>query len=163
MRPTGNKCRASMKWPGTAKGCKTPFGGLSRSDLMSRVRDRGNETTELRMLSLLRREGVHGWRRHQKLFGKPDFVWWQERVALFVDGCFWHGHNCGRNLSPKKNEKAWEEKFCRNRLRDRSVSAHLRSLGWGVIRIWECELKERPDKCLARVSKALQRDRKSVV
>ncbi len=49
------------------------------------------------MVALLRRHGLSGWRRHAKLPGRPDFVWPKHRVAVFVDGCFWHGHDCGRN------------------------------------------------------------------
>ena len=78
----------------------TDFGGLTRSQLMSRIRSKGNATTEQTMVALLRKHGLSGWRRHYPVAGRPDFVWRQERVALFLDGCFWHGHGCGRNLVP---------------------------------------------------------------
>src|SRR5262245_24251696 len=89
----------------------TSFGGLTRSKLMARIRSGGNKTTELQMIRLMRAYRITGWRRNSKLIGKPDFTWPKERMVLFVDGCFWHGHNCGRNLSPKRNQKFWREKI----------------------------------------------------
>src|SRR5690606_13552377 len=63
----------------------------ARSRIMRSIRGKGNATTELRMVAILRRERLAGWRRHLDLPGRPDFAWPSERVALFVDGCFWHG------------------------------------------------------------------------
>lgn len=94
------------------------FGRLSRAELMSRVRSKGNKTTEGRMAALLREGKITGWRRQIKIIGKPDFVWPKLRVALFVDGCFWHGHDCGRNLTPKSNAEHWQRKIEATRLRD---------------------------------------------
>lgn len=72
--------------------------------------------------------------------GKPDFVFRSERVAIFVDGCFWHG--CAAcNRFPTTNIEYWDSKIARNRKRDRTVAAQLRSEGWKVLRIWEHELK----------------------
>jgi DNA mismatch endonuclease, patch repair protein len=132
------------------------FGGLSRSALMSRIRSRGNKTTEQRMVALLRFQGITGWRRHTKLPGNPDFVWSKLRVALFVDGCFWHGHQCGRNLTPKNNAKLWEKKFAATRLRDAANGRILRERGWVVVRVWECVLKSTPDACTRRIRAALK-------
>lgn len=132
----------------------TPFGGLSRSTLMSRIRSSGNASTELRMISLLRREKLVGWRRNYPLAGKPDFVFPNWRLAMFVDGCFWHGHECGRNLTPKRNALAWQEKIYRNKRRDREITRLLRGSGWTVIRIWECALGKRPSQCIRRIRKA---------
>lgn len=145
------------KWPGNAKKEHTMFGGLSRSQLMSRVRSTGNKTTEKCLASMLREKGLNGWRRHQSLPGKPDFVWRATKVAVFVDGCFWHGHNCRRNLSPKRNKKAWDNKIKGNRVRDRKVTRQLRQGGWKVVRIWECQLNKSPATCLTRISKAIGR------
>jgi len=148
------------RWPGNAKEQRTTFGGLSRSELMSRVRSTGNETTELRLMKLLRKAGLKGWRRHYPLLGRPDFVWTAERVAVFVDGCFWHGHDCGRkNTTPKTNAKAWYEKIERNRVRDRRITRELRRLGWSVVRIWECKLAESPGECIRRIRVILTRKR----
>ena len=133
----------------------TSFGRLTRSALMARVRSYGNATTESRLAGLLREHGLTGWRRNVKLPGKPDFVWPNARVALFVHGCFWHGHNCGRNLSPKTNKAFWAVKFEGNRSRDKRVRAALRRLGWKVITIWECELNRSPERCLRKIANAL--------
>jgi len=149
--------RPTSRWPGDATRERTPFGGLSRSELMSRVRSRGNETTERRLASLLRKAGLRGWRRHQPLPGCPDFVWYGPKLAVFVDGCFWHGHTCGKNVTPKTNASAWEEKMARNKARDRRVTRGLRRKGWSVIRIWECQLATNPDGCVRRVRNALAR------
>lgn len=142
------------KWPGNAKSIKTTFGGLSRSALMSRIRSGGNITTELRMVSLLRKVRLKGWRRHVELTGKPDFVWPSARLAVFIDGCFWHGHNC-RNLTPKRNVVAWKVKMTQNQQRDKRITRELRQYGWKVVRIWECALKNKPDNVIKRVNRAL--------
>ena len=133
------------------------FGGLSRAELMSRVRSRGNKTTEARMVALLRCHGLSGWRRHAKLPGRPGFVWPKQRVAVFVDGCFWHGHDCGRNLRPKKNVEFWEKKFAETRRRDARNRRLRRQRGWTVLRIWECKLARSPDTCAKRIRTALER------
>ena len=143
------------RWPGNAKNQRTTFGGLSRAQLMSRVRSRGNETTEKRLASLLRRAGLIGWRRHRSLPGRPDFVWPRLRVAVFVDGCFWHGHDCGKNISPKTNSDAWQTKIRGNKARDRRVTRLLRDRGWLVLRIWECRLSRQPTRCIRRIELAL--------
>lgn len=62
-----------------------------RSEVMSRIRSQGNKVTELRLISIFREARITGWRRKQPLLGKPDFVFRQQRLAVFVDGCFWHG------------------------------------------------------------------------
>jgi DNA mismatch endonuclease (patch repair protein) len=122
-----------------------------RSYNMSRVRSRGNRTTEIRLAELLRQWHVTGWRRGSTLFGRPDFVFPQPKVALFVDGCFWH--NCPRcRFKPASNEKYWSAKFARNSLRDEMVNHVLKIRGWHVVRIWEHELQNP-----VRIKKRLQR------
>ena len=143
------------RWPGNASRQRTTFGDLSRSELMSRVRSKGNVTTELKLASLLRRAGLQGWRRHQPLPGKPDFVWRKAKLAVFVDGCFWHGHDCGKNVSPKTNATAWREKLERNKTRDRKVGRALRVKGWSVVRVWECELRKKPGRAVQRIASSL--------
>jgi len=140
-----------IRWPGNAQQERTTFGGLRRGQLMALVRSKGNETTEGRLLALLREAKLTGWRRHLPLPGNPDFVWQAAKIAVFVDGCFWHGHNCGKNVTPKTNAKAWLEKIEGNQSRDRKVSRLLRKDGWRVIRIWECQLRKNPSLCLARI------------
>lgn len=115
------------------------FTKAQRSAVMARIRGSGNAATELRMMALLRAHGITGWRRRQRVFGKPDFVFRRERVALFVDGCFWHG--CPRHATrPKTRAAFWAAKLARNQARDRAVTRTLRRAGWTVLRVWECSL-----------------------
>ena len=144
------------RWPGKPHDQETTFGGLSRSALMSRIHSYGNLTTEVKMSKLLRKAGLKGWRRHLPLPGKPDFAWPEKKVALFVDGCFWHGHSCKRNLKPKVNVQKWEEKISGNKRRDRRSRRLLREKGWKGIRIWECQLARNPEACIKRVRKLVE-------
>lgn len=135
----------------------TTFGGLRRSELMARVRGKGNASTELVMRALLRGAELSGWRRHLSLPGKPDFAWRERKVAVFVDGCFWHAHRtCGRNLTPAANKAYWQGKIRRNLSRDRQVNRELRAQGWTVVRIWECTLNRSPEACVSKVHRALR-------
>ena len=122
---------------------------------MARVRGSGNKATELALLVLLRRHCIKGWRRNVRLFGNPDFVFLKKRVAIFVDGCFWHG--CPTHASmPMTNRRFWERKLARNRSRDRLVVRTLKSLGWDVLRIWQHELNRKSEmRCANRVRRAL--------
>lgn len=106
---------------------------------MKRVKSAKNRSTELRLIEFFKANAVKGWRRNYKLFGKPDFAFPRAKLAVFVDGCFWHGHDC-RNTRPKDNADYWNEKRSRNMRRDREVTAVLQSKGWRVMRIWECAL-----------------------
>jgi DNA mismatch endonuclease, patch repair protein len=122
---------------------------------MAAVKSRGNASTEARMVCLLRENKLSGWRRHFPLPGTPDFCWPARRLALFVDGCFWHG--CGRCYqTPKSNVGYWKAKVAANIKRDRLVDSDLRSTGWTVIRIWECQLAKNAARCAARIRKAVE-------
>ncbi len=110
----------------------------------------GNKTTELRFIKFLRANKITGWRRHWPLFGHPDFVFAKDGIAVFIDGCFWHG--CKKNrMIPKQNNLFWKEKIGRNIKRDRQVSAKLKHDGWCVVRIWEHELKNGECRSLYRI------------
>jgi len=112
----------------------------TRSRYMAAVRSKGNQSTEKIMLSLLRAQMLSGWRRHYSITGTPDFCWPKKKIALFVDGCFWHG--CPRCYkTPKSNVKFWREKMVRNKRHDRRVNSYLRRKGWSVIRVWECQIQ----------------------
>jgi len=112
----------------------------TRSRYMAAIKSRGNQSTEIKMARLLRESGLKGWRRHSPLPGTPDFCWPKYRIALFVDGCFWHG--CPRCYkTPKSNVSFWQKKIESNRGRDRRVGGKLRRMGWTVIRVWECRIK----------------------
>lgn len=117
------------------------FTVVKRSQIMRAVKPRGNRTTELKLASFFRRFGHTGWRRNSALPGSPDFTFPQHRIAVFVDGCFWHGHSC-RNTSPTNNASYWKTKIEGNIKRDRKVSRLLRARGWRVLRIWECKMRD---------------------
>jgi DNA mismatch endonuclease (patch repair protein) len=117
------------------------FSREKRSFVMSRIRSRGNATTELRVIALFRQRGITGWRRNVALAGRPDFVFRREHVVVFVDGCFWHGcPRCYR--APSTNNDYWRSKVVRIRQRDRAVSRRLRADGWAVVRVWEHALSK---------------------
>ena len=132
------------------------FTKARRSFVMSRIRARGNKDTELALAKLLKRHHITGWQRNQTVFGKPDFVFRLERLALFVDGCFWHG--CLKHSRPpQSNVTYWRKKMLRNKTRDRAVSRNLRKNGWRVLRIWEHELARKNETRLARrIQRALR-------
>jgi DNA mismatch endonuclease (patch repair protein) len=110
-----------------------------RSEIMSKVRSRGNLRTELAMVKLLRANKITGWRRHYPIVGTPDFVFLKERLAIFVDGCFWHG--CPKCfVEPKSNRAFWNTKIRRNKQRDFEVAQKLRKAKWHVLRVWEHQL-----------------------
>ena len=117
---------------------------MNRSEIMSRIRGRGNSSTEQRMISFFREKGISGWRRHRTILApggglryiRPDFIFPKERLVVLVDGCFWHGcKRCDRR--PKTNTEYWLPKIRANRTRDRRATQVLESSGWRVVRIWE--------------------------
>lgn len=118
-----------------------------RSAVMRNIKDKGNKSTELTLIAIFREHGVHDWRRGYPVKGRPDFVFLKQRVAVFVDGCFWHGHDC-RNTRPKQNEDFWAAKREKNMARDRAVTEEFERRGWTVLRVWECELKKKNREAL---------------
>jgi DNA mismatch endonuclease (patch repair protein) len=184
------------------------FTKRKRSEVMSRIRGRGNRDTELALARLMRQAGLTGWRRHVSVSlnrdllkalnrkrasrgstvqqsnrstnftVRPDFVFRKPRVAIFVDGCFWHG--CPIHSPParwlakstmavsagsrkaatarRSGKQFWRAKLTANKLRDRFVNRQLRRQGWRVVRIWEHELTGNPARCLRRIRQALHAD-----
>lgn len=125
-----------------------------RSVTMSKIRSKGNLSTELRMVGLLKSSGIHGWRRHLNLVGRPDFVFREKKVVVFIDGCFWH--SCPRCfVKPKSNVKYWSAKIERNKDRSRKVTCELKRLGWTVLRFWEHSFK-RPQYIVNKLVKSLK-------
>jgi DNA mismatch endonuclease (patch repair protein) len=137
------------------------FTRTKRSEVMSRIRGSGNRDTELRVISLFRRYRITGWRRHIRVFGKPDFVFPQKKLAVFVDGCFWHRHlGCQFAYTPKSRPEFWLPKFASNVARDKLVMRTLKKAGWRVVRIWECQLtKRRCSRTATRIKRALNSHR----
>lgn len=121
---------------------------------MSRIRGSGNASTELRLVAVFRALHITGWRRKLPLPGKPDFVFPKLKLAVFVDGCFWHG--CPLHATqPKQNAEFWRTKIARNQARDLLVTRALRARGWRVFRLWEHELTRKYEKrLLARLRRA---------
>ena len=133
------------------------FSENQRSKVMAAVPGKGNRSTELRMVDLLRKQGIKGWRRHAPVPGRPDFVFPKLKLAVFVDGCFWHGcPKCYR--APATHKVYWKNKVDRNRKRDQRVTRQLRSLGWSVARVKECTLSKNPEAVSSRIRRMLARD-----
>ena len=130
------------------------FTKAKRSEVMSLIRGKGNKETERVLLALLKQNKITGWRRHLPLPGKPDFAFPKKRVAVFVDGCFWHG--CPKCYTrPKTNRAFWDRKREQNMARDMRVNRQLRRQGWKVLRIWQHALQKFPSVCLNRIRRAL--------
>jgi DNA mismatch endonuclease, patch repair protein len=124
---------------------------IARSLAMSKVRGRGNRTTEIRLRYALVRAGISGWCMHPPLPGKPDFFFVRNRIAVFVDGCFWHGcPKCGH--IPGTNAAFWRTKIKRNQQRAAKWNRILRRERIGVIHVWECRLKRDLVSVLTRIT-----------
>jgi len=130
------------------------FSPEKRSAVMARVKGR-DTAPELKARRLLRAMGL-GYRLHRKdLPGAPDIVLPRAKVAVFVHGCFWHGHDCARGARiPKQNRDYWTAKIGRNRARDLKTGAALQALGWRPLILWECEMKDEAS-LRARIEAAL--------
>lgn len=111
-----------------------------RSRVMAQVRSKGNRSTEWRLRAFLIRTGIRGWNLNPPdICGKPDFAFREQRLLLFVDGCYWHGcPKCYRR--PSSNLGYWDAKVARNRARDMKIAKQLKRDGWRVLRIWEHQL-----------------------
>lgn len=110
-----------------------------RSEIMSLIKSEKNKSTEQRLISILKKYHITGWRRRYIVTGRPDFVFLAQRCVIFVDGCFWHGHSC--KPIPEQNREYWEKKIKKNRKRDRFITKKFKDSGWTVLRFWECQLK----------------------
>lgn len=131
------------------------FTRSKRSQIMSAIRSKGNRTTEWRLRSRLIRFGVQGWRVISRdILGSPDFYFKDARLAVFVDGCFWHGCRRCRTI-PASNRRFWQEKIRSNRRRDSRITQSLHSQGYSVLRFWEHEVKQDPIKCASVIIRLL--------
>ena len=127
-----------------------------RSRIMSTIRGKSNKSTEMLLKMALVRAGVGGWISHPvDVYGKPDFFFRKKKcLAVFVDGCFWHGcPKCGH--IPKTNRPFWSAKLLRNRQRDLSTSRRLRAQNITVLRIWEHDVANRLQYCVGAIKNSL--------
>lgn len=119
------------------------FAPAVRSRVMSRIRG-ANTAPEIAVRSLVHQMG-HRFRLHRRdLPGTPDLVFPRLRRIIFVHGCFWHGHDCGRKPSSKTRPNYWAAKIGRTRARDAKALRELRRLGWETLVVWECETGSEP-------------------
>ncbi|MFY2608800.1 DNA mismatch endonuclease Vsr [Achromobacter ruhlandii] len=151
------------------------FDRTKRSAVMAKIRGTGNRSTELTMVRGFRSAHVTGWRRHvtftfrvqaptgsvaaantQVVKVRPDFIFRSERVAIFVDGCFWHCCPLHSKV-PESNRSFWEPKLQANVARDRRATRLLRDAGWSVLRVWEHELRD-----MERIVKRVERRLKAI-
>lgn len=117
----------------------------ARSKLMSKVSAR-NTGPEKKLRSLLHRAGFRFRLHAKRLPGKPDIVLPRYRTVIFVHGCFWHGHTCAKGTNrPKTRPEFWEKKINGNQERDGRNRQELENLGWRVLTVWECELKNQEE------------------
>ncbi len=134
------------------------FTKKKRSEIMSRIRSKDTklETDFFKLVSrILYPKGLRYRKHYKKLTGRPDIVFVSRKIAVFIDGDFWHGYNFGKikNRLPKKY---WRAKIKNNIKRDRKITKTLKKDGWVVIRIWEHEVKKQPAKALNRIVYALK-------
>ncbi len=120
-----------------------------RSALMSRIRSKDTKP-ELIVRRMLHRIGYRYVLHDRRLPGTPDLVFPARRKVIFVHGCFWHGHDCGRGFKPVTNAEFWRAKIERNQARDREARRELRRLGWESLTVFECALKRGADTRLTR-------------
>ena len=112
-----------------------------RSYNMSRIRSKNNAPEE-KVRKFLFSKGFRYRKNDKKLPGCPDIVLPKYKTVIFVNGCFWHKHNCKRFVWPASNEEYWKKKILRNVERDEANVIALKELGWKVLVVWECELKK---------------------
>ncbi len=121
-----------------------------RSFLMSKVKGK-NTALEKKVKKSLKNAGVK-FKANPKMFGHPDIIVPETKIAVFLDGCFWHG--CRDKTIPTSNAAYWRKKISTNKARDKAVTKTLEAHGWKVIRVWEHTVKSNPDAVTARLSKA---------
>ena len=136
---------------------KTNRAPISRSENMSRIRAK-NTQPELKVRRALWAAGLR-YRLHDKrLPGNPDIVFPGRRTVVFIHGCFWHGHEgCSNFRTPKTRTEWWTEKLERNKARDDQVTSELKTRGWRVLVIWECEVDD-PARLAALVERVKSQD-----
>lgn len=128
----------------------------AHSRRMAAVKSRGNKTTEQRLRSAIVRAGIIGWKVNPAgMIGNPDFYFPREKLAIFVDGCFWHGcPDCGH--VPSVNNAYWSAKLIRNKQRDAQKASELRKVGIDVLRFWEHDVQGDIKRCVTVIHRAIR-------
>lgn len=127
-----------------------------RSWIMSRIRST-NTKIDLEMKKILNKNKIkHSM--YPKMFGNPDFIIEKKRIAVFCDGDFWHGYKYNEKKKPSK--KFWRDKIETNMRRDQRITRKLRREGWSVLRFWEHDIEKRPEACVSRIKRKINRNRK---
>ena len=126
----------------------------ARSRLMARIRGK-NTAPELAVRRALHAAGFRFRLHRRDLPGTPDIVLPRYQIAIFVHGCFWHGHECAKGSLPKSREDYWETKIYANRERDKRKRLELEAAGWRIVTIWECEIRNSTD-IMNRIARYLQ-------
>ncbi len=122
---------------------------VTRSKNMAHIRAK-NTSPELQVRKKLSTLGFR-YRIHYSLPGRPDIVFPSRKIAVFINGCFWHAHGCKLDHKPKSNISFWEKKISQNKKRDIKNRALLRKLGWRVVILWECEINKNLDKTIKKI------------
>ena len=126
---------------------------FQRSRLMSRIHDRDTRP-ELEIRRRLFASGMRGYRLRPRLPGKPDIVYSRAKLAIFIDGCFWHG--CPKCYTrPATRRRYWDNKLAENISRDKAIDNSLRRMGWKTLHFWEHEVEKGPDSIVKRVKRTL--------
>ncbi len=121
------------------------------SKVMSAIKDR-NTKPEVNLRQALREAGLAGYRLHwKKVPGRPDIAYVGKKLAIFVNGCYWHRCPYCQPSFPKSNVEFWTKKLNRNQERDKDKLAKLEELGWRALTIWECEIKKDVGKAIGKV------------
>lgn len=128
------------------------------SKRMSAIKGKGNKTTEVKLRFALVQAGIRGWKMHPRgMVGNPDFFFPESKLAVFVDGCFWHGcAKCGH--IPKKNNPYWAAKILRNQERDVQKTLLLNEAGIKVMRFWEHEIQTDVKVCARQIEATVSRE-----
>jgi len=130
------------------------FDKKTRSRIMSSIKS-VNTSLELSFRKHLSKSKVKGYRLNYKILGKPDIAFPSKKIAIFIDGDFWHGYNW-KKLHKSPPKKYWQKKIEKNITRDIEYTKQLKKYGWKVIRLWEHEIKSNPSKCVKKVIAALK-------
>lgn len=127
----------------------------TRSYVMSRIRSK-NTKPEITLKKALRKAGVVGYRSHPKMLGNPDIVFRKNRVVIFVDGEFWHGHDFRKVWRRIKDKPYWRKKIVKNMERDKLYNQQLKSQGWIVLRFWEHQINKNILECVIQIKRAIK-------